>query len=320
MVTDCRRLARLLLLALALGLGCGAKPSDTASATVMSISAAQTREDGLMLPNAPTSIKLAVIGDSGRGTPPQHEIGAQMSRLRQQFPFELVLMLGDNIYEGPASPEDYRRKFEEPYRDLLQSGVRFSAVLGNHDDPRQVLYPPFGMQGQRYYTFTVNSTLPVPRSEEEVAVEFFALDSTNLDRAQVRWLGARLAESRASWKIALLHHPLYTSGRYRNAARAHRWALEPLFDRHDVAAAFSGHEHIYQRSELQKEVLYFVSGGAGSLRLGDGVPAPYIARTYDADYHFMLVEIEREALHFQAIARTGATVDAGSLRRSPLPP
>ena len=37
-------------------------------------------------------------------------------------------MLGDNIYEGPATRDDYRRKFEEPYRRLLDEGVKFYAV------------------------------------------------------------------------------------------------------------------------------------------------------------------------------------------------
>ena len=63
-------------------------------------------------------------------------------------------MAGDNIYEGPATPEDYRLKFEEPYKLLLDAGVKFYAVLGNHDDPKQVFYKPFNMDGDRYYTFT----------------------------------------------------------------------------------------------------------------------------------------------------------------------
>jgi hypothetical protein len=85
-----------------------------------------------------------------------------------------------------------------------------------------------------------------------------------------------------------------------------------------VSVVFSGHEHIYQRTTLQNGIQYFVTGGAGSLRPGDGTRASFIARTYSANYHFMLVEIEGEALHFQAISRSGATIDAGRLRREPI--
>ena len=114
----------------------------------------QVSAGALTLPNRATSVKFAVIGDSGRGTPPQHEIAAQMVAFREHFPFAFVLMLGDNIYEGPATREDYRRKFEEPYRALLDEGVKFYAALGNHDDPRQIAYPLFNMDGERYYSFS----------------------------------------------------------------------------------------------------------------------------------------------------------------------
>ena len=263
-----------------------------------------------MLPNKPTSVKFAVIGDSGRGTPPQFEIAAQMFAFRDRFHFPFVIMLGDNIYEGPASADDYRTKFEEPYRALLEKDVRFYAVLGNHDDPHQVNYRLFNMNGHRYHSFAPPED---PLTKLATRVEFFALDSTNLDRTQLAWLDERLGASRATWKICFFHHPVYTSGRYRASARWYRSRLEPLFIRHGVDAGFSGHEHIYQRLAVRGGVQYFVSGGAGSLRPGDGVQVPYVARTYAGDYHFMLIEIEGRELHFQAISRGGQTIDAGTL-------
>ena len=168
----------------------------------------------LLLPNRPTSVKFAVIGDSGRGTRPQYEVAAQMAAFRQRFHYPFVLMVGDNIYEGPATSEDYRRKFEEPYAELLKDGVKFYAVLGNHDDPRQITYPNFNMGGERYYSFAPPEDL---LSRLATRVEFFALDSTNLDRAQLRWFEQRLAASKASWKVCFFHHP-----------RLHFWPLSRL--------------------------------------------------------------------------------------------
>ena len=297
-------------MALAVLSGCASEATDRPSPLVQTITSPRSGE--LTLPNALTSVKFAVIGDSGRGTPEQHAVAARMVQLRERFEYNFVLMLGDNIYEGPATPEDYRRKFEEPYKSLLDDGVRFFAALGNHDDPRQVSYPPFNMRGQRYYSFAPPED---PITRLTTRVEFFALDSTNLDGGQLTWLDERLSVSKAEWKVVFLHHPLYTSGRYRNSARAHRWALEPILTRHGVSLVLSGHEHIYQRSTLQQGVLYFVSGGAGSLRPGDGVAAPFIARSYDDDYHFMAIEIEDDAMHFQVFSRAGETIDAGTLYR-----
>ena len=220
-------------------------------------------------------------------------------------------MAGDNIYEGPATAEDYRLKFEEPYAALLADGVRFQAVLGNHDDPNQRYYAPFNMGGQRYYTFSPPSGV---LADLVTDVQVFAIDSTNLDRDQLAWLSTELSRSRARWKVMLMHHPLYTSGRYELEARLTRWQLESLFADHGVAVAFAGHEHLYQRSRLERGILYFITGGAGSLRPGDGRVTATIVRSYARDYHFMLVEIARDALYFQAITREGVTVDAGVLR------
>ena len=316
---DCRLLAPVFLTAL-LGAflpGCGNRSSDATGATntglvVQALDEAQLGADTLTLPDAATSVKFAVIGDSGRGTPQQREVGARMARFHDAFEFPFVLMLGDNIYEGPATPKDYQLKFEEPYRELLDAGVKFFAVLGNHDDPRQVSYAPFNMHGERYYSFAPPEDV---LTRVTTTVEFFALDSSNLDQGQLLWLDERLGKSAADWKIVLLHHPLYTSGRYARSSLVHRWALEPIFTRHEVDAVFSGHEHMYQRATLQHGIQYFVSGGAGSLRRGDGVPTPSIARSHSDDYHFMLVEIDGDRLHFQAISRTGRTIDAGALHR-----
>jgi 3',5'-cyclic AMP phosphodiesterase CpdA len=172
------------------------------------------------------------------------------------------------------------------------------------------------MHGERYYSFAPPEDVATRLATH---VEFFVLDSTNLDRGQIAWLDDRLSQSKADWKVVYMHHPLYTSGRYRNTARILRWMLEPVLLEHHVDAFFSGHEHIYQRTMLENGVQYFISGGAGSLRTGDGAPASFIARTFDRDYHFMLIEIDDEALYFQAISRSGRTIDAGTLFRRGAP-
>ena len=191
-----------------------------------------------------------------------------MEAYRQRFDYKFVLMAGDNIYEGPATEEDYRLKFEEPYKPLLDAGVKFYAALGNHDDTNQIYYKPFNMGGKRFYTFVP----PVdPITRWDTRVRFFALDSTYLSLEQIRWFEKEVTESGAEWKIAFLHHPVYTSGRYGLAARGIRLALESAFVNGGVDVVFSGHEHIYERAELQRGILYFITGGAGSLRAGDAV-------------------------------------------------
>lgn len=268
----------------------------------------------LALPVRDSSIKFAVIGDSGRGDVPQHEVAAQMVAWREKFPFDFVLMLGDNIYDS-HTPKDYFLKFEEPYKKLLDAGVTFYAAIGNHDDPGQTHYVKFNMGGRRYFTFRKSER----RLEGLVGagVRFFVLDSRSLDPEQLGWLKKELRESRSTWKIAFFHHPIYTSGRYRAGARALRLALEPILVAGDVDVVLSGHEHLYERIVPQHGISYFVSGAAGSLRRGDMRPTSVTAHGFDDDYHFMLMEISGAELFFQAISRTGKTIDAGVISRPP---
>jgi hypothetical protein len=92
----------------------------------------------LLLPLKEKSVRFAVMGDSGTGKKGQYEVAQRMVEYQQRFPFEFVIMLGDNIY-GTNSPSAYTKKFELPYKPLLEGGVKFYAALGNHDNPDQRL-------------------------------------------------------------------------------------------------------------------------------------------------------------------------------------
>src|SRR5882672_1874198 len=185
------------------------------------------------LPVRPDSLKFAVIGDSGTGDTPQYDIGARMTEARSSFPFELVIMLGDNLY-GRQQPQDFVTKFERPYASLLSAGVLFYASLGNHDNQVDRTYPRFNMDGQRYYTYARKN------------VRFFALDSNQMDPRQLAWIDNALKQSADAWKICYFHHPLYSDGRRHGSEVDLRVVLEPLFVKYRVNVVFSGHDHIYE--------------------------------------------------------------------------
>ena len=271
----------------------------------------------LALPNRRGSIKFAVIGDSGRGDQAQHEVARQMIAWRDKFDYDLVLMLGDNIYDR-HTPEDYVAKFEAPYKPLLDDGVTFQAAIGNHDDPAQIHYEKFNMGGQRYYSFR-RFDLSLAGGLQGGA-RFYALDSRSLDPGQLEWLSAGLKGSGSHWKIVFFHHPIYTSGRYGSAARSLRAALEPILIDGEADVVLAGHEHFYERLNPQRGILYFISGAAGSLRRGDIRDTGLTASGFDTDYSFMLMEASGDELFFQAIARSGETIDAGIITKGTVPP
>ena len=143
---------------------------------------------------------------------------------------------------------------------------------------------------------------------------FFALDSRSFDGDQLAWLGKELGDSNSRWKIAYFHHPLYTSGRYQ--AGADRYALRSRRSwSTEMSTSCFRSRHFYQRIVPQRGIAYFISGGAGSLRRGDIRPSPLNARGFDTDFHFLMMEVSGDELWFQAISRTGATIDAGVITR-----
>lgn len=258
------------------------------------------------LPNRADSVKFAAIGDNGTGDRPQFEVAQQMTSAHSKFPFDLVIMLGDNMYGG-QKPSDFVKKFEQPYAALLAANVKFQASLGNHDRPENASYGPYNMNGQRYYTYVRKN------------VRFVALDSTLMDRKQLDWLDATLRDSREDWKVCYFHHPLYSNASRHGSSVDLRLLLEPIFLKNGVNVVFSGHDHVYERLKPQKGIYYFVSGAAGQLRRGNMEASEQTAASFDQDQSFMLVEVAGLEMFFQSISRTGRVVDSGVIHRQQRP-
>ena len=273
---------------------------NTPAATVPAAQQAQ-----VPLPNKAGTLKFGAIGDNGDGDSEQYEIGKQMLAWHGRFPFELVVMLGDNIY-GSDRPQDFERKFAVPYQGVLDKGVKFYASLGNHDSREQRFYKLFNMGDRLYYTFKA------PKQD----VRFFALESTYLDQDQLKWLEDELKKSNERWKIAFFHHPLYGSARTHGSQLKLRAVLEPLFIQYNVSLVLNGHDHVYERIKPQNGIQYFVEGSSGKLRRGDlRQGSPLTAFGNDETRTFMLMEIDGDNMTFNAVDMAGNVIDSGLITR-----
>lgn len=278
-----------------------AGPQTSQAAPQPAAQAGQT----LPLPNRDDSLKFGVIGDNGTGGKDQYALAEQMAAWHQRFPFVLVVMVGDNLY-GSERPQDFQKKFEAPYKPLLDEGVKFYASLGNHDSREQRYYKPFNMDGKLYYTFKA------PKQD----VRFFALESTYMDDEQVKWVDNELKSSNEKWKICFFHHPLYSSARTHGSELKLRSVLEPMFLKYDVSLVLNGHDHVYERIKLQNGIQYFVTGSGGQLREGDlRKGSALTAKGDDTDCVFMMMEINGDDLWYAAINQTGKVIDSGSMTR-----
>jgi predicted MPP superfamily phosphohydrolase len=256
---------------------------------------------------AKNKIKFIAIGDFGTGDDNQSQIANLMLRDHKTSPLDFVIAVGDNIYPDGGG-RHFEKKFARPYAGLIRDGVKFHAVLGNHDveDGRgdQCQYPLFNMNGQCYYTVKQGDGL----------AEFFMIDSTAFDMTQAGWLEGVLKESTAKWKIAVFHHPIYSSAEKHGSNFGLRRSIEPLLTRYGVNVVLSGHDHTYERVKPQQGVQYFVTGAGGKLRPGDvNIRSPFRAMSYDRDNHYLQMVIDDKQIDFQTITRSGAVIDRGAI-------
>jgi len=254
--------------------------------------------------------RFAVLGDFGTGESDEYAVAAQMLESHRKDPYDLVLACGDNIYPN-GSGKYFVKHFEQPFEGLLKDHVKFYAVLGNHDVEAgrkdQLNYSLFNMNGSNYYMISRGNGL----------VDFFMLDSTACDAGQVTWLENSLRSSRAIWKVAAMHHPLYSSGKKHGSETRLRAMLEPLFTRYHVQVVFAGHDHVYERTKPQQGTQYFITGAGGKMRRGDiEMRSPLRAASFDQDNSFMLIDLDETEMVFKSVSEKGEIVDSGVIRQA----
>lgn len=195
-----------------------------------------------------------VIGDMGKGTKDQYNVGDAMIPLHVKYKTKFVLGLGDNIYpDGCGSDTDdlFRTHFEEPYSGLPNQ--RWYMCLGNHDygyketklglqdnSKHQVEYTKKSKKWympSKYYSFVKGP------------VEFFYLDS-NLDRMsestiqrQLKIMKEKLDKSKKKFKVVVGHHTWRSIAGHGNAEPRYEIFLNDLFKDTKPTLYLCGHDH-----------------------------------------------------------------------------
>ena len=257
------------------------------------------------------SVRFAVLGDNGSGGRNQMAIARQMALSYADQPYGVVLLAGDISYYGSID-DRWKEVFAEPYRPLIEAGVAWELAIGNHEidekksdsavEEIQAQLRRFGKPGTYYSTrygpvdvFVIDTSIPLKTGEGGVD--------------QIKWLDTALASSEAPWKVALLHHPAYSSGERGSELRV-REALQPLFAAHGVDVAFTGHDHHYERTKPQDGVVWIVSGAGCKLsRVGQ---SDFTAHA-ESTLQFMLADVVGDTMDLRAITTDGAVIDQVTL-------
>jgi predicted MPP superfamily phosphohydrolase len=234
-------------------------------------------------------VRVLAFGDFGDHSSRQERLSQAMLRYHAEKRFDFAVTLGDNFYPaGIASPTDERwqHEFERLYGPLR---IPFFATLGNHDwvladSPaaeilRSAKSETWRMPADRY------SFVAGP-------VQFFALDTNLLTRAQLDWLDAELGRSTARWKVVYGHHPILAEGVYGDNQTVGDKLMPILRGRANLYLC--GHEH-----DLEHIV---GDGGVHLVIAGSGGASPYPMKASPraafaaAQNGFAVIEADRRVL------------------------
>lgn len=259
-----------------------------------------------------SSMRFAVIGDYGLAGQPEADVAAMVDR----WAVDAVVTVGDNNYpDGEAGTIDanigqYYHAYIAPYQGTYGVGAeenRFFPALGNHDwraDGAAPYFAFFTLPGnERYYSI------------RRGPVEFFILDSNvqepdgiTADSAQAQWLREQLAASDAPWKLVILHHTPYTSSQ-RRSNRTLQWP----FAEWGAAAVIAGHDHLYERLEVDG-IFYLINGAGGKDLYPFGPPEVGSLVRYNQDHGAQLITAAEQCLNISFFSRANELIDSVTLR------
>ena len=171
----------------------------------------------------------------------QDSIGGEANRFLREalsrHPESKFLVCGGDLSDGPR-----QSCWDEAFRDIdsVTQAMPLLVVAGNHDYRKGVIQCYFldaKIADNQVYTLNYGP------------VQFFLLDSNRelpYLLTQRDWLKAQLEQSRARWKIVVLHHPLF-SIRSKSRNLIQRWVFNDLLEDYGVDLVLQAHEHAYAR-------------------------------------------------------------------------
>jgi len=228
---------------------------------------------------------IAVIGDYGVGDKNEAAVATMVGR----FAPELILSVGDNRYKKAGYERLVGRYYDQP----------IIAATGNHDYLMGIgEFDDFFGQSPSTRTFTY---------EAASEVDFFIIDSEAGMRSkavrqdQKAWLIKAMAESKRTFKVVILHHPPYSSGKHSSTKR-YQWDFADM----GADLIISGHDHTYERM-VRHSATYIVNGTGGAKLYKCKRPRVYGSRICLDDYFGALFLYVNDS-QLRGVYRTSAGV------------
>lgn len=213
---------------------------------------------------------------------------------------------------------------------LLESGERvFSSVptmtsIGNHETDGTIpsyldmmALPQNGPAGlaEEFYSFdygfchitVMNSSFLLKERQRTDGEVIYAKEK----KAVTDWLETDLKNTSAKWKIVCMHHQPYSVNDINKVYKRIRESWVPIMENYGVVLCFSGHHHLYMRTEEINGIIY-IQGNSGQKRSDyfdvNNLPS-YIEYMNRSDSTYEVVNASRRNLEVTAYNQKGEIID-----------
>jgi hypothetical protein len=265
-------------------------------------------------------LRFAVCGDT-RSRPEQWaKVAAAIVNAKP----DLVVHSGDMVAQG-VDDWQWDAQFFRPARGLF-GAIPFYAVIGNHEMDAPLydeLFLPPQEGGGRNWTQQIDGVR---------LIGIDALDDWSPDSPNARWLEQVLAGEPATrppepaeepkFTFLVSHYPAWTSGPHgrlndagkprEEAIRQAREVIVPLLVKYGATAMITGHDHLYERSELPGGLTHIIAAGGGAplYRPVDnaGEQNPYSKAVFST-LHYCLFTVAGDACRMEAVTPDGQVLD-----------
>jgi len=244
-------------------------------------------------------------GDPRTNQPEHRTVAQQAWSHRTQF----VLNSGDLVTDGNTWLGALEwTEFFNSISNLAGDAAYYPAV-GNHEDEVDGYFrPQFELpNNEQWYSFDYSNC------------HFVILNNCadfSPGSAQYNFVEADLTAAAGNYDFIFVcfHCPPYTCGTEHGNDTNSQTYLCPLFEANGVSIVFNGHNHGYERNFVNG-IYYIVTGGGGATLYGVS-PQSYTIYA-ESVYHYCLITINGDSLHFEAKYDDGTTFDSFDLT-SPL--
>ncbi len=256
-----------------------------------------------------STFSFFAYGDT-RTYPSHHNLVAeQIMKIVKSRPLTqtFVAATGDLVADGDKE-QDWDKQFFDPqykYIQLMLANLPYMSAMGNHEGQGILFakYFPYNFyeKDENFYSFNYGN------------VHFIAIDQfTNLekDSPQYRWFEKNLKDSKAHWKIVLMHKPGWTAGGHSNDTLVQK-LLQPLFVKYNVKLVLTGHNHYYARA---------VVDGINEITTGGGGAPLYFPKMkeniviIDRSNHFCTIDVNADSLVVSAIRSDGSLIEKFAIK------